>query len=48
MWTQQLTIGQLASGKSAQPFNTIEDYENWLQRVDQYLEWVASAEAKMI
>lgn len=47
MWTQQLTIGQLASGKSAQPFNTIEDYENWLQRVDQYLEWVASAEAKM-
>lgn len=47
MWTQQLTIGQLASGKSAQPFKTVEDYENWLQRVDQYLEWVASAEAKM-
>ena len=47
MWTQQLTIGQLASGKSSQPFKTVEDYNNWLVRVDQYLEWVASAEAKM-
>ena len=47
MWTQQLTIGQLASGKSSQPFKTVEDYDNWLQRVDKYLEWVASAEAKM-
>jgi len=47
MWTQQLTIGQLASGKSSQPFKTVEDYDNWLQRVDKYLEWIASAEAKM-
>lgn len=47
MWTQQLTIGQLGSGKSSQPFKTVEDYNNWLQRVDQYLEWIASAEAKM-
>lgn len=47
MWTQQLTIGQLASGKSSQPFKTVKDYENWLQRVDKYLEWVASAQAKM-
>lgn len=47
MWTKQLTIGTLASGASSQPFKTVEDYDNWLQRVDQYLEWVASAEAKM-
>ncbi len=47
MWTKQLTVGTLASGASSQPFNTVEDYDNWLQRVDQYLEWVASAETKM-
>ncbi|WP_299892157.1 DUF885 family protein [uncultured Lacinutrix sp.] len=47
MWTKQLTVGTLASGASSQPFKTVEDYNNWLQRVDQYLEWLASAEAKM-
>ena len=47
MWTKQLTIGQLASGASSQPFITVEDYNNWLQRVDLYLEWVASAKTKM-
>ncbi|QXP61523.1 DUF885 domain-containing protein [Olleya sp. HaHaR_3_96] len=47
MWTKQLTVGTLASGASSQPFKTVEDYDNWLQRVDQYLEWVASAETKM-
>ncbi len=47
MWTVNLMIGQLASGSSAQPFNTVDDYNNWLQRLDGYLEWVASAESKM-
>lgn len=47
MWTKQLTIGQLASGKSSQPFKTVEDYNNWLERVDKYLEWVASSIKKM-
>ena len=28
MWTLQLTIGQLAGGSSAQPFTSVEDYEN--------------------
>ena len=28
MWTFQLTIGQLASGKGAQPFKTPQDYRN--------------------
>lgn len=47
MWTVNLMIGQLASGSSAQPFNTVGDYNNWLQRLDGYLEWMASAESKM-
>jgi len=47
MWTQQLMFGQLASGASAQPFKTVKDYNNWLKRVDYYLEWMASAEEKM-
>ncbi|WP_411029770.1 DUF885 domain-containing protein [Spongiimicrobium sp. 3-5] len=42
-----LTIGQLASGKSAVPFNTVQDYMDWLKRLDQYLEWMSSAEVKM-
>ena len=47
MWTLQLNIGQLASGSSAQPFNTVEDYKNWLSRLDGYLAWIKTAEEKM-
>ncbi len=47
MWTLQLTMGQLAGGTSAQPFKTVKDYENWLERVDAYLEWMRSAEDRM-
>ena len=47
MWSVNLIMGQLASGASAQPFATVEDYANWLKRVDAYLEWLASAKAKM-
>ena len=47
MWSINLMIGQLASGSSAQPFNSVDDYNNWLQRLDGYLEWMASAESKM-
>ena len=47
MWTVNLMVGQLASGASAQPFKTVKDYNNWLQRLDGYLEWMATAEAKM-
>ncbi|THH39947.1 DUF885 domain-containing protein [Neolewinella litorea] len=31
-----LTIGQLASGQSAQPFTSVEDYDNWLARVEDF------------
>ena len=30
MWTINLTVGQLASGSSAQPFKTVDDYNKWL------------------
>ena len=31
-----LSIGQLASGQGAQPFATVEDYENWLARAEDF------------
>ena len=47
MWTVNLTMGQLASGGSAQPFTTVKDYTNWLSRLEQYNVWLGSADAKM-
>ena len=47
MWSLNLMIGQLASGSSAQPFETVGDYENWLSRLDDYSEWLVSAKTKM-
>ncbi|PTM11975.1 MAG: DUF885 domain-containing protein [Bacteroidetes bacterium] len=32
-----LYVAQLAAGGSVQPFKTVEDYDNWLKRVDDYL-----------
>lgn len=46
-WTIQLIIGQLASGESAQPFITKDDYTNWLKRMSAYLIWCESAIDKM-
>lgn len=31
-----LTMAQLGSGTSAQPFQTVQDYDNWLQRAADY------------
>lgn len=47
MWTVNLMMGQLASGSSAQPFKTVEDYNNWLKRVDGFVLWLNSAESRM-
>lgn len=47
MWSINLMIGQLASGAGAQPFKTVEDYNNWLSRLDDYSEWLSSAKTKM-
>ena len=42
-----LMIGQLASGQSAQPFETPEDYENWLARVGAFREMLDTAVVNM-
>lgn len=47
MWSVNLLMGQLASGSSAQPFKTVEDYNNWLKRVDGFVVWLNSAESRM-
>ncbi len=47
MWSLQFTIGQYASGSGAQPFETFEDYKNWIKRLDSYLDWMALAEERM-
>lgn len=47
MWTVNLTMGQFASGSSAQPFKTVKDYKNWLSRLDKYNIWLQFAEKRM-
>jgi uncharacterized protein (DUF885 family) len=42
-----LFFGQLAGGTSIHPFRTVQDYDNWLQRVDDYVVWVDTAIANM-
>ncbi|MEQ8809843.1 MAG: DUF885 domain-containing protein [Imperialibacter sp.] len=42
-----LYFSQLAGGQSVQPFNTMQDYDNWLKRIDQYLPFLDTAMVKM-
>ena len=42
-----LYFSQLAGGTSVQPFKTVEDYENWLSRMDDYLVFLDTAMANM-
>ncbi len=42
-----LQFGQWAGGTSAQPFKSVEDYENWLKRVDAFIEWCRTAMINM-
>lgn len=46
-WSVNHLIGVFASGKSAQPFKTVDDYKDWLERLDGYHKWMASVEVKM-
>ncbi len=46
-WSINLLIGQFASGASAQPFKTKEDYDNWLRRVEVFVTWCDTAIANM-
>lgn len=47
MWSPNLFMGQMASGSGAQPFKTVEDYENWEKRVSGYLSWLSSVQENM-
>ncbi len=47
MWTKQLYIGQLAGGTSAQPFETVTDYQNWLKRLESYVQWMDTTQVRM-
>jgi len=38
---------QLGSGTGVQPFRTVEDYENFLGRIDGFVVWMEQAEANM-
>lgn len=47
MWSMNLMVGQLAGASSAQPFKSVEDYDNWLNRLEDYIIWLKSAKDKM-
>ncbi len=47
MWSLNLFMGQMASGAGAQPFKTVEDYQNWLLRAAGFLNWMEAAEENM-
>jgi len=46
-WTLNLSIGRLAAGKSSQPFETVEDYANWMSRVNDFVAWSDTAIVRM-
>lgn len=47
IFSTHLMVAQLASGASMQPFKTVEDYDNWLKRVDGFTVWCDTAIVNM-
>ncbi len=57
LWEAQIPVSQffslpnylavLGSGGATQPFATVEDYDNWLQRMGEFTPWVDNAIARM-
>jgi uncharacterized protein (DUF885 family) len=46
-YSPTLDFAQMGSGESNQPFKTVKDYDNWLQRINGFSVWVDSAIANM-
>lgn len=46
-WGMALTMPQIGSGQSYQPFKTPEDYDNFLGRIDGFTVWMDTAIANM-
>lgn len=46
-WGMTLTIPQIGSGKSYQPFKTVKDYEDFLARIDGFVIWTDTAIVNM-
>ncbi len=42
-----LTMGQLGSGLGDQPFKSVQDYDNWLQRVNSFAVWTDTTIANL-
>ena len=42
-----ISMVQLGSGESAQPFQTVKDYNNWLSRLDGFIQWTKLAQVRM-
>ncbi|WP_065188524.1 DUF885 domain-containing protein [Shewanella woodyi] len=42
-----ISMVQLGSGESAQPFNTVKDYQNWASRLSGFIAWTKLAQARM-
>lgn len=42
-WGLPLTMGQLGSGESSQPFKTAQDYRNWMGRAQAFSAWADTA-----
>jgi uncharacterized protein (DUF885 family) len=46
-WGMTLTMPQIGSGKSYQPFKTAKDYNDFLERIDGFVVWVDTAIVNM-
>lgn len=42
-WGLPLTMAQIGSGEQFQPFKTVQDYDNWIRRVEGFSAWSTSA-----
>jgi uncharacterized protein (DUF885 family) len=46
-WGNTLTMPQIGSGQSFQPFKTVKDYDNFLSRIDGFAVWMDTAIVNM-